>query len=425
VTLDREQGFYIQDKWRPSRKLTLNLGLRYETNYGWMPATCQEQTQFIAARCFDAISGAPNWQAVNPRFSVVYDLMGDGMTALKFAANRYVVPVGVQVVGRINPVRSTNDTRQWRPQSRCGEATTLGCDRNGDLVPQFSELGPSSGYNLGTTARYADGYDWPNSNEYTVEVQRQLPGNMVVTAGYVRREKRNQLGSRNMAVPASSYIPLTVTERNSGETVTVYNQDPALRGRLDTVWDNDPEMDSTYNGGDITVNKRLSNRWMLTGGVSVGKNVGYVGNADLNNPNGKEFSRGIEGDDVPFSFRLSGLYELPLGLSLSGSYQHQKGFPEATTVSVGNNTVALTQGTQSILVAPRGSTRYPNLNQLDLSLRKAIRFGTKVFQPRLDLYNVTNAATIRAWTTQLGSTYHRPSAIQRGMLIKAGMHVDF
>jgi hypothetical protein len=92
---------------------------------------------------------------------------------------------------------------------------------------------------------------------------------------------------------------------------------------------------------------------------------------------------------------------------------------------VGNNTVALTQGTQSILVAPRGSTRYPNLNQLDLSLRKAIRFGTKVFQPRLDLYNVTNAATIRAWTTQLGSTYHRPSAIQRGMLIKAGMHVDF
>jgi hypothetical protein len=425
VTLDREQGFYIQDKWRPARKLTLNLGLRYETNYGWMPETCQVQTEFIAGRCFPGINGAPDWNALNPRFSAVYDLLGDGTTAVKFAANRYVVPVGVQVVGRVNPVRSTSDTRQWLPQSRCGEAATLGCDRNGDLIPQLNELGPSSGYNLGTTARYAEGYDWPNANEYTIEIQRQLPGNLVLSTGFTRREKRHQLGERNMAVPTASYIPLTVTEVNSGRTVTVYNQAPALRGRIDTVWDNEAEMDSTYNGGDITLNKRLSNGWMLTGGVSMGKNVGYVGAADLNNPNSKEFSRGIQGDDVPFSLRLSGLYELPYGVSVSGSYQHQSGFPELTTVSVGNNTVALTQGTQVINVAPRGTTRYPTLDQLDISLRKAIRFGNKVFQPRLDFYNLTNNATIRSWTTQLGPTYHRPSAIQRGLLIKAGMHVDF
>jgi hypothetical protein len=426
VTLDREQGLYIQDRWRPTRKITLNMGLRFETNYGWMPETCQVQTDFIAAQCFDAIDGAPDWKAINPRFQIVYDLAGDGMTALKFAANRYVVPVGVQVVGRINPVRSTNDTRQWLPQSRCAEAATLGCDRNGDLVPQLNELGPSSGYNLGTTSRYAEGYDWPNSNEYTVEIQRQLPGNMVFTAGYVRREKRHQLGSRNMAVPANTYIPLTVTERNSGQTVTVFNQSPALRGKIDMVWDNDPEMDSTYNGGDVTLNKRLSDGWMMTGGISLGKNVGYVGNADLNNPNSKEFSRGISGDDVPVSLRMSGLYELPWGLSLSGSYQYQSGFPELTTVSVGNNTVALTQGTQAVIVNERGDVRYPTLHQVDFSLRKAIRMGgSRVFQPRLDIYNATNNATIRTWVTQLGSTYHRPSAIQRGTLIKAGFHYDF
>ena len=76
---------------------------------------------------------------------MVYDLLGDGSTALKFAANRYVVPVGVQVVGRVNPVRDTSDNRQWLPQSRCSEAATLGCDRNGDLIPQLNELGPSIG----------------------------------------------------------------------------------------------------------------------------------------------------------------------------------------------------------------------------------------------------------------------------------------
>ena len=425
VTQDREQGLYIQDKWRPTRKLTVNLGLRYETNYGWMPETCQPQTSFIAGRCYAEVNGAPDWKAVNPRFSVVYDLFGDGGTALKFAANRYVVPVGVQVVGRVNPVASVSDNRQWLPQSRCNEATTLGCDRNGDLTPQLNELGPSSGYSLGTNNRYTDGYDWPNANEYTVEIQRQLPGNMVISGGFTRREKRNQLGVRNVAVPTNTYQRLTVVERNSGETVTVYNQDPALRGRVDNLWNNDPEMDSTYNGGDITISKRLSNRWMITGGVSMGKNVGYVGVADLNNPNSKDFSRGIQGDDVPFSLRMSGLYELPYGISLSGSYQHQSGFPEATTVSVGNNTVALTQGTQAVIVAPRADTRYPKLNQIDISLRKAMRFGNKVLQPRLDLYNLTNNATIRTWVTQLGSTYHRPSAIQRGLLIKAGVHLDF
>jgi len=128
---------------------------------------------------------------------------------------------------------------------------------------------------------------------------------------------------------------------------------------------------------------------------------------------------------VPFSLSMSGLYELPYGVSLSGSYQHQSGFPEQTTVSVGANTVALTQVTQVVNVAPRGDVRYPKLNQLDFSLRKAIRFGSKVFQPRLDVYNVTNNATIRSWTTQLGPTYHRPVTIQRGTLIKAGMHIDF
>ncbi len=175
----------------------------------------------------------------------------------------------------------------------------------------MNELGPSNGYPIGTSNRYEPGYDWPNANEYTVELQRQLPGNVVVSGGYTRREKRNQLGVHNVAVPMDTYIPLNVVEVTSGQAVTVYNQNPALRGRVDNLWDNDPEMDSTYNGGDITVNKRLSNNWMMTGGLSVGKNVGYVGVADLNNPNSKQYSRGIQGDDVPVSFRMSGLYELP------------------------------------------------------------------------------------------------------------------
>jgi hypothetical protein len=248
---------------------------------------------------------------------------------------------------------------------------------------------------------------------------------MVVSAGYTRRQKLGNFGSRNVAVPESTYQRLNVTEVNSGKAVTVYNQDPNLRGRQDFLWTNARELDSTYNGTDITLDKRMSNGWMMTGGISIGETVGWVGNTDLNNPNSREFSRGIVGNDTPFSFRLSGLYDLPLGIQMSGTLQHQKGFPELTQVSVGNNTVALTQGTTNITVEPRGTTRLPALNQLDMSFRKVFRSDGRMFQPRVDLYNMMNSATVISRVTTLGSSYNAVSNIQRGRLVKIGMHVDW
>jgi carboxypeptidase family protein len=431
-----QQGLYIQDKWRPGRKFTINAGARLDTNYGWMRALCQEKTPYVEARCFDKMKGIPDWKVLNPRLSAVYDLAGDGRTALKFSANRYVVPVGSAVLDRINPISVANDNRPW---TRCAAGQTSGCDLNGDLLPQLDELGPSSGFNFGFTDRYLSGYKWPWAKEYTAEIQRQLPGNMVVTAGYTRREKRGNLGSRNLLVAENSYIPLTVTEANSGKQVTIHNQAPELRGLRDVVWTNEKLLDSDYNGADITLDKRMSRGWMMTGGVSVGKNTGYNGlgaacatanaatqcTTDLNDPNAKSFSRGIYGLDTPFSLRLSGIYDLPFGVSMSGTLQHQRGFPEATLVSVGFNTVTLTQGTTTIMVEPRGTTRLPDLNQLDMTVRRVFRVGGTVYQPRLDIYNLMNSATVIARTTTLGPNYGAVNGIQRGRLVKLGMHVDF
>ena len=412
---DRDQAIYIQDKWTPMRRLVLNLGIRFETNYGWQPATCQVETIFVQARCFPEITGAPDFNAFTPRFSAVYDLTGDGRMALKVSANRYDQPINITIVQRLNPVGTTNDTRTWR-------------DLNGDLVPQLNELGASSGFAFGTTNRYADDLKWPVANEYTVELQRQFAGSLVASIGYTPREPRRHIGPTNVAVPTSSYIPLTVTEANSGQRVTVYNQDPALRGKFDTVWDNTTQFDTTYNGADITVNKRLSNKWLFAGGVSVGKTTGDIyatlNTADLNNPNNM-FRRGFFGNDVPFSLRLSGMYEFPYRLMTSATLQRNTGFPELTTVSVGTNTVVLTQGPQTLTVEPRGTTRLPAVNSIDLSIRRPWKVNSTTVEPRIDFYNLLNAATILGDITQLGPTYGRVNSIQRGRLIKLGLSVDF
>lgn len=419
----RDQGLYIQDKWTPARKLTVNLGLRWESNYGWQPAACQAETVFVRQQCFGEITGAPDFKAFAPRVSVVYDIFGDGRTALKFAASRYNQPVTLQNVLRLNPLGATSDTRVW---TVCAAGQTSGCDLNGDLVPQVNELGVSSGFAFGVNNRYTDDLQWPVSNEYSLELQRQIPGNMVVSVGYTYRQTRRNIGSKNVAVPTDSYVPLQVTEANSGRAVTVYNQAPALRGRNDILWGNYGELDSNFNGADISVNKRMSQHWSVTGGASFGKTEGDTAGvaSDLNNPN-FAFRRGIVGNDVPWSYRASGVYELPYQLSLSVTAQYYQGFPELTTVSVGNNTVALTQGATTLTVEPRGTTRLPAVTSVDMSIRKFWRVGNLKLEPRVDLYNLTNAASILGRVAQLGPTYGRVSNIQRGRLIKAGFSIEF
>ena len=418
---DSTHAMYIEDRWRPVPRLTLNLGLRFETNYGWQPATCQPETQFVKGQCFSAIEGAPDWKAWAPRLQAVYDLTGDGRTVVKASANRYEIPPGVSYVAIVNPLVITSDTRTW-------------VDANLDKLPQVGELGPSTGFNFGTTNRYSPGLRWPVANEYTLSFQREIPWNVVVAANYTRRDTRRNIGPRNLAVPTSSYIPLQVTEATSGQQVTVYNQDPTLRGKFDVVYDNQSALDGSYKGIDLTADKRLSNHWMLLGGANFGKAEGDIycnsliscttANGDLNNPN-LTYRRGLAGNDVPVSLRASGVVQILNGLSISSTIQHYTGFPENTTVLVSSNTVRLTQVSQSLVVAPRGTTRAPSVNSMDMSVRKTWKKGGTSYEPVLDMYNLLNAASILTRVTQQGPTYLNPVTIQRGRLIRVGMNVNF
>lgn len=201
-----EHGFFIQDRFTPFRKLVLNLGARYETSASFQPATCRPQTQLFAGACFDKVT-APSFKGLSPRFNLVYDLMGDGRTALKFAANRYNQPVNISLIERLNPVAIVSDQRNWT-------------DSNNDRIPQLSELGAAPGYVFaGVNSRYNEDLVRPISNEYSVEVQRQLPQNMVLSTGYTHKQTRRNIGQRNTAADIASWgAPVSVRDVTSGET---------------------------------------------------------------------------------------------------------------------------------------------------------------------------------------------------------------
>jgi Carboxypeptidase regulatory-like domain len=419
---DRTNSFYVQDKWTPTKKLVVNAGLRVGTDFGWEQPSCSATNTFVAAQCFSRINGVPNFKTVSPRVSAVYDLIGDGRTALKFAANRYIQPVSLNNILRVNPAVVASDSRSW---TACAPGQTSGCDLNGDGLPQPNELGPSNGYSFGVVNRWAPGLKAAYSDEYSVELQRQLPGNIVVSGGYTYRRQRNQFGFRNILVPPDSYTPLAVTEVASGQAVTVYNQSPATKGQFDDVWSNDPGENIDYHGGDISVNKRMSNGWSLMGGASYGKTIGDVIGGDLNNPNSAAYRTGAFGNDVPWSYRMSGVFDLPFHIASSATTSYYAGFPELTTVTVNSRTVALTQSTQSVVVSTRGTTRFPSVFQLDASLRRPIRLQNTTVEPRIDFYNLSNGYAVQKRVTTLGPAYGRPSDVQRGRLIKFGMSVEF
>ena len=289
----------------------------------------------------------------------------------------------------------------------------------------MNELGPSNGYNFGVANQWAPDLKPAYSNEYSVELQHQLPGNLVVSVGYTNSVQRDQFGVRNTLVPPSSYTPLTVTEVASGETVTVYNQSPATRGQFNNVWSNEPELDVDYHGVDISVNKRMSNGWSLMGGANFGKARGTVITGDLNNPNSPDYRTGAFGNDVPWAYRLSGVVDLPYQIASSSTSSYYAGFPELTTVLVNSRTAVLTQSSQSVIVSERGTTRFPNVFQLDVSLRRPIRLQNTRVEPRIDFYNLTNESSVQRRVTVLGPAYARPSDVQRGRLIKFGMSMEF
>ena len=165
---------------------------------------------------------------------------------------------------------------------------------------------------------------------------------------------------------------------------------------------------------------------MILGGASFGRDEGDINEtADLNNPN-FTFRRGVRANDVPRMAKASGLYELPYGVSLSAAAQYFTGFPEQTTVSVSRDTVALTQVTQSLLVAPAGTTRLPSVTMFDMSLKKIFRLGAqRSIEPVLDIFNLGNVSTVTRRTAQLGPSYGRVSNIVRGRMMKLGLNVKF
>ena len=419
--LARVMGVFFQDAWAVGSRLTLNLGMRFDRYQGILPAQSNPGGPFIAAQSV-AKREVIDQQLAVWRTGASYDVTGNGRTALKASYSRYGLQVGIDRVTAVNPLSAGSRTCPWN-------------DGNGDGRFQAAEItGACSAFSGGVSTFYAaDGVDWPYSDEITAGVEQQVMRDMRVGVMFYHRTNRDQLGVRNIAVPPSAYTPFTaaVPDGPSGPTtVTVYNLAPSLASAQNNIRDNEPYLDTDYNGIELTASKRLSNRWQLVAGLSIGKNEGGLAQGtDLNDPNVTLYESGIIGNDSKVGFRMSGSYLMPGEVSLAGSLVSNTGYPFASTYQVTRAAVApavnLTRASQTVPLSRRGDERLPSVTLLDIRVSRAFQFGTRSITPQLDIFNITNASTVVALNPAVGGTYKTASEILAPRIIRLGFSLNF
>jgi hypothetical protein len=458
--LDAELGIYVQDKWTMNN-LTLSGGLRFDQFKTSFPETPLGPGPLVPTRNFVVAKyDWYNWKDISPRFAAVYDLFGNGKTALKANVGRYVL-AGDNTVGNLFSILANTVTRSWN--DRAG----LGVD--GDYVPQCDllnplgngECGPISDLRFGTqipsTAYDPDtlvgwgkrGYNW----EFSGGVQHELTNRVGVDVGYFRRVYGNFTVTDNRSVGAGDFTSYQITAPTNqllpdggGYTVAgLLDLNPNRVGQVDnyvTFAKNFGEQIEHWNGVDLTVNARMTRGVILQGGVSTGRTS--FNNCDVRSkvpeltvtlPFG--ISPTAPYCDITEKMRtqvkLLGTYTVPkVDVLFSSTFQSLPGPLVAANYVAANALIQPSLGrplsgglaNATINIVEPGTMYGQRLNQLDLRFGKLLRFDRYRASINFDLYNALNGSAITSQNNNYAA-WQVPLSILDARLFKISAQVDF
>jgi len=195
-------GFYGQDDWRATSRLTLNLGLRYEFN-----TTVTEshglQTSLRNPGAQVDVIGGPGWisplvvepymrnpslKNFSPRVGFAYDPTGKGQTAIRSAFGLYydVATIGSTTFGYVvgdPPYRSTNVALppSWAPGFISANPGPYQAPfTNPGATSSFAGFSPNSPINI-----TQHDIRQPYLMQWNLSVDQQLPGNVGLSVSYV------------------------------------------------------------------------------------------------------------------------------------------------------------------------------------------------------------------------------------------------
>jgi hypothetical protein len=458
-----DSGLFVQDTWT-FKRLTLNPGLRIEWFSAGMRAASAPAGRFVPARFFPEEPGLIKWGPdYAPRFGAVYDLFGDGRTALKTNFSKYHRQYDADPAAAYSPIGILSERRNWfdcalnAAGTACNTAIVLPTNRDG--IVQDSEIGPSpAGGTFGTTRNNTLGdldrrYNW----EFTAGVQHQLMPRLAVGAMLYKRQiyeipltDRTNITNADYTaftapMPAEiSRDPAVAAVLNPSEQVPVYN----LKAEKNSVYgvglvDRSAEEDrSFYTGFEASFSTRLPGGAMMFGSWTLEKNTSVFCESD-DNPNGPPSGDLYQGTnvarggrfcdqrnfDIPFTqeFKLFGNYSLPYGVDIGAALQSFSGLERVIVWTPAASLYPNGQRTQSqtLILNEPGSLYGERWDQLDVNFKKNIRYGNKVHTFQLDIFNVFNNNSIRTYNNTVGNSLGQVTAIMPGRFPRIAYQFKF
>jgi hypothetical protein len=458
----RDLGIYAQDQWT-LRRLTFNLGARFDR----FNANTLEQnlppTRFVGARHWPAVENVPNWRDVTPRLGVAYDLFGDGKTAVKVSLGRYLIGLGVNIVEPNHPANKevSGVTRTWNDSF-----FPVGDARRGNYVPDCDLHSPSANDECGAMSNPLFGTQAPttswdpatlngwDSRDYNwqgaISIQHELRPGIGLNGGYFRRWYGNFRVTDNLAVTPQDHdefciaVPSDSRLPNAGQPLCgLYDVRPALFGRVNnfvTKVEHFGKQTEVYDGFEVSINARIG-EGRFSGGMATGR-------TEFDSCAVVDFPQIFCNYQLPWrgqtQVKLNGSYPLPWDLQASAVFQNLPGIPVTASYVATNAEILPTLGrnlaqcganpicngtvTLNNLFEPN-TVFADRLNQLDLRLTKIIAIGRTRVQGMFDMYNAFNANTVLALNNRYSVTginpWQRPTSILGARLLKFGMQFDF
>jgi hypothetical protein len=467
--MNPDLGIFAQDQWSLKR-LSLNLGIRFDYWRGYIPAQTIPATYLLPERRFDIVDNTPSFKDINPRLGVAYDLFGNGRTAVKMSLGRYNDLSGLFYTQVADPAQTSirSTTRSWT-------------DRNGNFVPDcdlknFSangECGAIANSNFGKLNPNAVRFDpevtrgWgnrPYTWDIASEIQHQLIPGLSVSGGYYYNWDGNIRALQNtllrpsdfdtycITTPVDSRLPGGGGQRECG----LYDVTPTKFGQSSLVWKNSRTLDPAGNGSTRTshfinasVDGRFKGGYRVGGGVDLGRSIwdtcflvdnpqqttivyvtANVGQRAVD----QRYCHEVQSWIANLQVKLNGTVPLPYGSTVSLTFQNVAG-PDiradytATSAEIAPSLGRALAGNVRTVTLPiiAPYTQFENRrSQLDVRFGKSFKFGgNRRLQANVDLYNLFNANTVLARTDTYGPRWNQPTNILPSRMVQLGATLTF
>jgi hypothetical protein len=367
-------------------------------------------------------------------------------TVFKASYARYAEALGTNTTGQTNPTNAVSYAYYgWNDANGDNLAQVNEVDLAGGLLQSrnFDPANPSATVSPNT---FAADFHAPKTWEAVAGIDHELMPAFAVGVAYTHRTFTDQAFRTPTGVTAADYAQyLTINGSLPGSLgggafaepvyeLAACQADPAgCSVPPGYLWSNREGYNTTYDGVDLTLTKRLSNKWMMRGNFSYNLNKQHVDNiatgcvdptntvpgqsADTGNPQTAYTaescadgafvatrSTGSGAKDSVFlnskwQFYLNAMYQLPWNFNIATSFFGRQGYPVVPFVRVAGDDGYV----RDVVVRGVDDLRYDNVYELDFRIEKLIPITqTANVTLSLDLFNALNDGTILQRFNRIG-----------------------